>query len=92
MVTRLYGGEWNIRAEGGVQVTMLAQALAEAAQVELADAIAKVQDMDKEAKADLRKHPQIAAILARMEAERAEAKAEKARAAVTDEAPPLPVF
>lgn len=90
MAIRLIGGEWNIKAEGGAAATMLAQALAEAGQVTLAEAIAKIGDMSKEEKADLRKHPQIAAILSRMELEKAQAKAQ-ATAAAAQDAPPLPL-
>ena len=91
MADRLNGGDWNLRGEGGASVTLLAQALAEVTTEPLADAITKVGDMSKEEKADLRKHPQMAAVLSRMEAERAQVKLDKATLAAEACDIPLPI-
>ena len=90
MFRRLRDGTWNVVGEGGVQVTMLAQALADVTGRELAECVEKVRHMSKEEKADLRKHKAIAAALRKLELERAQAKAAKAEQDAQD-APALPI-
>lgn len=92
VVEQIYAGEWTVRrASGGPGVTDLARALAEVMpDVTEAEAAERLADASKEDKAALRKHPQIKAVLERLRAERAQAKAEAAEAAA-GEAEPLPI-
>ena len=91
-VDKIYAGDWNVRrASGGPGITDLARALAEAMpDVTEAEAAERLADASKEDKAALRKHPKIKAVLERLRAERAAAKAEAAEAAA-GEAEPLPI-
>lgn len=76
---QLLSGDWNTRSggAGGARVTDLAVALAEALGQPLEDCVQRLDEASKEEKASVRKHPQVAAILSRIRAERAAAKAEK---------------
>lgn len=72
---RLRSGEFNAKREGSGasgKVTDLARALAEVAGKELSEAVARLDQMEKAEKLELRRHPRIAAVLARMAAERAQ--------------------
>ncbi len=86
VIRQLTDGEWTVRREGGGGggVTDLARALAEATGSDLTDAVAKVNDADKDTKAALRKHPAIAAILARLRQERAAKKQAELESAAAD--------
>ncbi len=75
VVEQVLNDDWTVRTPGSAQATDLATALAEAVDCEVADAIERLADADKDEKAALRKHPDIAAILARIKVERATAKA-----------------
>ena len=78
---RLKNGEFNAKREGtGAtgRVTDLAKALAEVAGRELSEAVARLDEMAKAEKLELRRHPRIAAVLARMAAERAQEAAQAA--------------
>jgi molybdenum-dependent DNA-binding transcriptional regulator ModE len=82
-IQQLYSGDWSIRTGGGAgpRVTDLARALAEAYNVDEAEAAEKVAEMDSDTKKAVRKHPAIAPILDRIRAERAAAKAAESEAA-----------
>ncbi|RMH12687.1 MAG: hypothetical protein D6698_15020 [Gammaproteobacteria bacterium] len=57
---RLKAGEWSsARSGSGGRVGQLAQALARATGVSLEEAIAKVESLSKEERAELRKHPRV---------------------------------
>lgn len=72
---QLAEGNWAVRAGGGgPAITDLARALAEATGSDLEDAVERLADADKDTKNALRKHPDIASVLARIRRERAEAK------------------
>jgi hypothetical protein len=78
---RLKNGEFNAKREGtgGTgKVTDLARALAEVAKKDLSEAVGRLDQMEKAEKLELRRHPRIAAVLARMAAERAAKAAEEA--------------
>ena len=66
-----------MRTGGGSGVTDLARALAEATGYEIEAAVDRLEGADDETKKQLRKEPQIAAILARLRKERADAKAKE---------------
>ena len=81
VVSQLYNDDWTVRSAGTAAVTDLATALAEAVDgVDLEAATARLVDASKEDKAALRQHPAIAAVLTRIKAERATAKAATAAA------------
>ena len=85
VIDQLYNDDWTVRATGGgPRVTDLAVALAEAYAVDVADAVAKVADMDADQKKAVRKHPAIAPILDRIRAERAAKKAAESQAKAAD--------
>lgn len=78
VLENLQKGAWMVKAQGeGKGAGLLAEALARATGKPVTDCAKKVGDMDKEKRAALRKHPQIAPILAKIEAERAAARAAK---------------
>ncbi len=91
VLEQLRAGNWAVRTGGGgAQVTDLARAIAEATGEAVESCVERVAESDKETKAALRKHPEIAPILARMRRERAEAKeAQLAKAAENAEGPSL---
>ena len=86
VIDQIYAGEWSVRRAGsGPGITDLARALAEVMpDVTEADAAERLADATREDKAALRKHPAIKAVLERLRAERAAAKAEAAEAAAGD--------
>ena len=91
-IEQLYNDDWSVRrAGGGTTITDLARALAEVMpEVSESDAAARLADASKEDKAALRSHPQVKAVLERLRAERATAKAEAAaKSADTSDAPAL---
>lgn len=89
-IKKLQDGDWTSREPGQARVTDLAVALAEATGFTVEEAQERIADASKEEKASLRKHPQVAAVLARIKAERAAKNAEKAgKAAEETEAPDL---
>lgn len=74
IIDRLKTGEFNAKREGGSasgRVTDLARALSEVAGKEISECVAKLDEMEKAEKLALRKHPKVAAVLARLAAERA---------------------
>ena len=90
-IDQIYAGDWSVRrAGGGTSVTDLARALAEVMpDVNEAEAAERLADASKEDKAALRAHPAVKAVMERLRAERATAKAEAAANADTSEAPSL---
>lgn len=91
-IGQIYNDDWTVRKTGsGTGVTDLARALAEVMpDVTEQDAATRLADASKEDKAALRKHPAVKAVLERLRAERAAAKAESAEAAA--DASDLPVL
>lgn len=88
-IKQLVEGNWAVRSGGGAaRVTDLASALAEASGAPVEDMVSKLAEASKEEKAALRKHPQVALILARFKEERAAAKKEEMEKAAA-EAPSL---
>lgn len=89
-IEALTAGEWNRNGGGsaGVKMKDLATAIAEVQAVDYDRAFAVVKKADKEQRAKWAKNAKIASIIARLEAERLEAKA---AAATTDE-DGLPTF
>jgi len=85
---RLAEGDWAKAREGGSggRISDLSQALANVTGQPVEVCLEKLADMDKDQKSGLRKHPKIAAELARIAAERA---AKKAEDAVGSEGPDL---
>lgn len=80
VIDQLYNDDWTVRVPGAGVATDLATALAEAVNCEMSEAIARLSEASKEDRAALRKHPDIAAVLARIKSERASAKADAAAA------------
>ena len=81
VIAQLYADDWTVRTPGSAAITDLATALSEAVDgCTVEDATERLADTTKEEKAALRKHPDIAAVLARIKSERATAKAEVAAA------------
>jgi len=81
---RLVAGDWAaVRASGGgvTRVSALVEALATVTGQEIEAALGVVKEMSDDQKKDLKKHPAIAAELARISAEKAAAKAAKAATA-----------
>ena len=89
VANRLKQGDWKAVREGsgGSRISDLARALAAITGNTVEQSVAVIEDMDKAKRAGLRRHPKIAAELARMAAERAQEKANKA-AATADSTPP----
>lgn len=77
----LKAGEVTTRVAGGgsSKTTVLAEAIAEVTKHDLAKVIEKLASMGKEEKAAVKKSPQIAAVITRLNAERAQAKSEAAK-------------
>lgn len=69
VIAQLLADDWTVRSVGGATETDLMVAFAQVTGKDL------VADLDKDQKAALRKHPKIAAVLARIKSERADAKA-----------------
>lgn len=80
VIEQLYNDDWTVRTPGSAAVTDLATALSEAAGCTIEEAAAKIAECDADQKKGLRAHPDVAAVLARIKAERAAAKAETAAA------------
>lgn len=79
VLTDLLAGNWSTRvAASGPRTTQLAEALAAATGKTLEEAAGVLENMDDEAKKDLRKHPQIKVHLAALKAAAAAKAAEKA--------------
>ena len=74
VIKQLLADDWTVRTPGSAAVSDLMAAFEEVTGKEL------TPDLGKDDKASLRKHPEIAAVLARLKSERADAKA-KAMAA-----------
>ncbi len=70
VIAQLLSDDWTVRTPGSAAITDLMVAFEEITGNEL------TSDLGKEDKAALRKHPKIAAVLARLKSERADAKAE----------------
>lgn len=91
-IKQLYDGEWTTRTPGGgPSVTDLATALAEVSGHPLEECIERCSDASDEQKKALRAHPGIKAVMDRLRAERAAAKA-AASAATAGEGPDLAEF
>jgi len=76
---QLAAGEWKVRrASGAPRVTQLAEALAAVTGQELAVCQEKIAGMDDDQRKGLRAHPQVAAKLAEIKAQKAQAAAAKA--------------
>jgi len=81
VIAQLLASDWTVRVAGTSAVTDLATALAEAVEgCSIEDAVARLADADADDKKALRKHPDIAAVLARIKSERAAAKLVQAEA------------
>ena len=91
VIKQLTDGDWTVRTPGAGGVTDLAKALAEATGSTVEAAVERLTDASDDEKKGLRKHPAIAAILARIRRERAEAK-EKELAGKSDSGPDLAEF
>jgi glutathione S-transferase len=81
LIEQLKAGNWVSRSGGGPRMTLLVMALAEVTGRTVEETAEKVEGLSKEEKASYRAHPQVKAVLARLEAERATAKAAKTAAA-----------
>ncbi len=79
-IAQIYDDDWTVRTPGTAAITDLAAALAEATGKEVEDCVTILADTDTEDKKALRKHPDVAAVLARIKSERAAAKAKTAEA------------
>lgn len=84
--SQLKEGVWNARGsgDGGSRVTVLAEAIAAVKGIDLDAVVAKLADMTKEQKAELAKHPQVAAKMDEIKARRAAEKARAAKKAAAD--------
>ena len=74
VANRLTAGEWRAVAagEGSGRITDLAQALANITGRTVTEAVAAIENMDKDQKGKLRKHPEIAVEVKRLSLERAQ--------------------
>ena len=77
---QLAEGTWTARTagEGGVRVTMLAQAIARLKNIDTEEAASKLDDYSDDDKKELQKHPAVKAELDKLRAERAAERAKKA--------------
>ena len=91
-IEQIYSGDWTVRRAGsGPGITDLARALSEVYGISEAEAAEKLGEAEKDDKAAIRKIPQVKAVLERLRAERATAKAEAADAASDEtDLPALP--
>ena len=80
-VERLQKGEWTTAREGGGRISDIAEALSRVTGVPIAECVAKLADMDADAKRDLRKHAKVKLALASIALERAQAAADAEEAA-----------
>lgn len=81
LIERMKVGDWKqARGTGTARVTMLAEALAQVTGKDIEECQEKIADMDDETTKNLRKHPQVAAALATIKAQRAAEAAKKAQA------------
>lgn len=76
-------GLWSVRGEGGVRVTVLAQAVAAIYGITPEEAAEKLSDMDEEKKKALSAAPKVAAKVASLKAEAAAKRAAAAQAALS---------
>lgn len=74
VIAQLYADDWTVRTPGTAAATDLATALAEAVGCELQQAVDRLAETEKDEKSALRKHPDVAIVLARIKSERAAAK------------------
>lgn len=88
----LKDGDWSRRAEGNggsaARPTILAAALAEVTGRDIADVVESLESKTKEEVAGYKKHPAVAAAMARIKAERAEER-RKAMEAEAQDAPEI---
>lgn len=87
MLKRLQEGEWKVAREGGggaQRTSMIVEALAAATGKTRDEALEVVATLDKDKVAALKKHPLVAAELAKIAAARAAAKAEQLAAEATE--------
>lgn len=80
----LTAGDWSATRSGGGAISMLARAVAEVLGIEPAEAAAKLEGMEKEAKKKVQSSPKVAVVLARMKAENAARAAARAQAAADE--------
>ena len=77
VVEQLLAGKWSaVREGGGGRISDLAQALSRVTGQEVATCVAKLAEMDKKAKQDLRNHDQVKVVLAEIALEKAKERAE----------------
>jgi hypothetical protein len=86
----LKAGLWSVRSEGGVRVTVLAQAVAAVYNISPEAAAEKLSEMDEEKKKALSAAPKIAAKVAGLKAEAAAKRAAAAQAALSSSGEDLP--
>lgn len=91
IVKSMQDGNWVSRSGGGPRLTLLVMALAEVTNRTVEETAEKVEGLSKEEKAQYRAHPQVKAVLARMEAERATKKAAATAAAASEAGEIAPV-
>lgn len=94
-IKKLQNSDWTSREPGAGRVTDLARALGEVTEFSVEDWSERLESATKEEKAALRKQPQVAAVLARLKAERAAATAaqkEKAAESAETEFDPTAFF
>lgn len=85
-IEQILAGDWKAAREGGPRVTDLAKACAIVTGQTLEEAVAFVGQLDEDATKALRKKPKIAAALAKMAADKAIEKANKAAEAAANSA------
>ncbi len=78
---QLVAGEWSARGEGGAggaRITVLAEAIAQVKNMDVAEVAATLATLDDEKKKGLRKNARVKAAIASIQAARAKAKAKAA--------------
>lgn len=78
---QLLSGEWSARGEGGAggtRITVLAEAIAQVKNLDVAEVAIRLADLDDETKKGLRKNAKVKAAIADIQAKRAKAKAKMA--------------
>lgn len=83
---------WSVRAEGGVRVTVLAQAVAAVYNITAEQAAEKLSEMSEEKKKALSANPKVAAKVAGLKAEAAMKRAASAQAQLAGASDELPAI
>ena len=76
-IAQLYAGDWRVTGPSGPRVSDLATAIARLKGMSIEEATAIVESLNDDQKKLTKKHPQVAATLAVISAERAAARASK---------------